>query len=230
MKTGRALRLEQTEPRSIRNGEIVFADESARALLGGRLDELTRPAESGWVRTKQSASRTVYENQIEGQQIYLKHYHRNWPSRRLRGALGASDAMTEMRFSRYLAENGIQTARVLAAACTKEAEWLATEAVRPAESADEWHARNLQRGADGRKAIRKAIINLARVIAKMHSIGVLHCDLHAGNIMIRTDAPDPQCVLMDLHRMRKRPWISRRSRAANLAQLLHDRSEWSSRS
>jgi tRNA A-37 threonylcarbamoyl transferase component Bud32 len=138
--------------------------------------------------------------------------------------------MTEMRFSQYLGGKGVPTVRALAAARTKETEWLITEAVRPAEPAEEWHVRNLQRGVEGRRAIRKAMIDLARALAKMHSVGVLHCDLHAGNIMIRTDTPDPQCVLMDLHRMKKAPWISRRAKAMNLAQLLHDRYEWTTRS
>jgi len=225
------LRLERTEETDVGDGKIVFANQSVRALLEERLDELARPGEFGWNRVKQGASRTVYRNQLDGEEVYLKHYHRHPLLRQLNRALGRSDAMREMHFSRYLTENGIETVCALAALRTGETEWLVTRGVRGGERGDEWHGRNFERpDRDARRAIRSATIDLARTIARMHSVGVMHGDLHAGNIMVRTDGPDPQCVLMDLHRMKRRPWVSRRARAMNLAQLLHDRYEWTTRS
>jgi tRNA A-37 threonylcarbamoyl transferase component Bud32 len=67
------------------------------------------------------------------------------------------------------------------------------------------------------------------MIAQMHNAGVLHGDLHSGNLLIRTDTPTPQPVLMDLHRMTKRPYLSRRAKAKNLALLFHDRFGWTTR-
>jgi len=62
----------------------------------------------------------------------------------------------------------------------------------------------------------------------MHAAGVIHRDLHCGNVLVSPQTP-PRLVLMDLHRMRRRRRLSRRSRAANLAQLLNDRLLWTTR-
>jgi tRNA A-37 threonylcarbamoyl transferase component Bud32 len=61
------------------------------------------------------------------------------------------------------------------------------------------------------------------MIAKMHDAGVLHEDLHCANILLQADGYEVSPVLMDLHRATHRARLSRRARAANLAQLLHDR-------
>ena len=54
----------------------------------------------------------------------------------------------------------------------------------------------------------------------MHAAGILHNDLHCGNILRQSDG---KLILMDLHRMGRCGWIARRAMAKNLSQLLHDR-------
>lgn len=103
-------------------------------------------------------------------------------------------------------------------------------AVAPAEPADQWHEAALHRGdEDALRAVRQATISLARMIGRMHAAGVVHWDLHCGNILVRTGAAAGELVLIDLHRGRRRR-LSRRVKAANLAQLLHDRSDFTTRS
>ena len=63
----------------------------------------------------------------------------------------------------------------------------------------------------------------------MHAAGVFHGDLHCGNILVQTDGDAVRLVLTDLHRARARRRLSRRVRAANLAQLFHDRLEFTKR-
>ena len=216
-------------PQTVSDGEVLFADASAAALLAGRVDELARPTETGWERIKHNASRTVYRKDIDGRVIFLKHYHSRTIVHRIGRLLGFSDAKCEMRFSRYLASHGVETAPALAAVCANGREWLATLGVLPAERAHEWQLERLTRGQEGRREIQKAIAAVAEMIGQMHAVGVIHCDLHAGNLLIRTETSSPTPVLMDLHRMKKRRRVSRRARIANLAQLFHDRFDWTTR-
>jgi tRNA A-37 threonylcarbamoyl transferase component Bud32 len=113
--------------------------------------------------------------------------------------------------------------------CGDGTEWLATRAVAPAQRADIWHERQLARGREGLRLIRQATAAIGRLVGRMHAAGVVHRDLHCGNILVRTDSAEPQLVLMDLHRIRRRRSLSRRARTANLAQLFHDRRDFTSR-
>jgi hypothetical protein len=67
------------------------------------------------------------------------------------------------------------------------------------------------------------------MVARMHEAGVIHRDLHCGNILVRTDNETPRLVLLDLHRASRRLKLSRRTRVANLAQLFHDRYDFTTR-
>jgi len=207
-------------------GKVVFADEAVRAQFVGAVAQLSRPAPQTWRQVKHNASRTVYRGSLGGQEIYLKHFHSRSLAHRVLRRLGSSDAMREMRFSRYLADNGVPTARALAAACNGRTEWLATQAVAPAEPVDAWHERQLRSGPAGRRLIQRAIVRLAKIVGRMHAAGVTHSDLHCGNVLVRTDAgraDHVDLVLMDLHRAHRRRKLSRRARAVDLAMLFHDR-------
>jgi len=217
------------ESLSDRNGKIVFADRAAAMLLSGRLAELLAPDRHGWEKVKGNVSRTVYRGEIGSQPIYLKYFHSRSVIHRLARRLGFYDARCEMEFSRYLNSQGISTVPALASMCDGKIEWLATRAVAPAEPADQWHARQLARGGEGLRAIRKVIVALAEIVGRMHRAGVLHRDLHCGNILVRTDSHPPRLVVTDLHRVSRRRWLSRRARAANLAQLFHDRYDFTTR-
>lgn len=206
--------------------KVVYANKTVEAMLRDRVGELFDPAAAGWERIKHNASRTVYRGVIGGESIYLKHFHSCSLLHRFMRRLGSSDAMREMRFSRHLQENGVPTAEALAATCADGVEWLATRAVEPSIPADAWHARQLSRGPAGMRLIDRAIAELGRMVGRMHAAGVIHRDLHCGNVLVRTDGePDGavRLVLMDLHRASRRWKLSRGARSKNLAQLLHDR-------
>ncbi len=177
---------------------------------------------------KQNPVRTVYFGRWSGREVFLKHYHARSTIRRLRSLLRGSDAEREARFSRYLNSRGVATPEVLGCGSQGGLSWLVTAAV-SAEPADQWHRRQERLGCEGTQAIRQATMALAEMVARMHAAGVIHGDLHCGNILIRTDSGAPQPVLTDLHRVRRCLRLSRRARAANLAQLCFDRSPFTTR-
>lgn len=204
-------------------GRVVFADEGAAALLTPHLDELCAPGPPQWRQVKQNVSRTVYRGCVDGQDIFLKHFHSRSLVHRLSRRLGVFDAAREMRFMRYLASCGVPTAPPLATMCGGGAEWLATVAVSDAIPAGQWHREQLKLGPAGQRQIQRCIIALAEMVGRMHRAGVIHHDLHCGNILVRNGSDGPELVLMDLHRVSRRRRLSRRARAINLAQLMHDR-------
>ncbi|MCK4602576.1 MAG: hypothetical protein KAU28_08930, partial [Phycisphaerae bacterium] len=213
---------------NITSGRAIFAGQAAAALLAGRIAELSHP-NGRWEKVKHNASRTVFRGDVDGIEIYLKHYHSRTLIHRLARLLGFSDAKCEMRFAQYLSSRGIETAPPLASMCSGGFEWFATEAVAPAETADKWHLKQLHRGRDGWRAIQSATIALGRIVGRKHAAGVIHRDLHCGNILVRTDTDPPKLVLTDLHRAYRRRRLSRRAKAANLAQLFHDRYTFTTR-
>ncbi len=206
-----------------------FADADAADLLSKHLQELSAPQPDTWELVKQNASRAVYRGEIDGCHIYVKHFHSRTLPHRIGRLLGRSDAKDEVRFSRFLNDAGVVVPRVLASMHRNGREWIATLAVAPAEPADMWHAQQLDAGPAGQRKIKQATLALAELVGRMHVAGIAHGDLHCGNVLVRTDTDSPQLVLTDLHRTHNRRRLSRRLRAANLAQLLHDRWNFTSR-
>lgn len=213
-----------TDPRAEKRLRVTFADNKAAELLSGELSSLRRPEESGFERVKHNASRTVYRGSIAGEGVYLKHYHGRSFEHRLRRLLAMSIARREMWFSQYLLSRGVSTPRPLAAMVNGKTECYISAEVAPAVSGDRWHLDQLARGDDGHRAVRRATVAMAEMVARMHSAGVIHEDLHCGNVLMCADDDGViQLVLTDLHRMKRRRRLSRRRRAANLALLFHDR-------
>jgi tRNA A-37 threonylcarbamoyl transferase component Bud32 len=222
--------MNQPNPTSpIRSEQVVFADDRARKLLAPHLADLCRPGPH-WRQIKQNASRTVYRGEIDGREIYLKHFHgRTW-IHKLRRKLGRSDALRELKFAVHLNAFDVETPVPLAAVCADGVEWLATLAVPKVCPSEQWLAEQQRKGVAGQGLLNDAIAALGRQIGRMHAAGVIHGDLHCGNILMRCDQTPPQPVIMDLHRMVLRKCLSRRARIKNLAQLFHDRRNSTTRS
>jgi tRNA A-37 threonylcarbamoyl transferase component Bud32 len=202
---------------------VLWADPAARERVG----PLLQTGGGEWERVKRNDSRTVWRSGRGGPGcFYLKHFHSRAPIHRIRRRV-SSDAVRELRHSEYLSAHGVPVPRILAAYRRGDQEWLISEGIEPAEPADRWHDRRLLEGDDA--AIQAATVALAELIGRMHRAGVLHHDLHCGNVLVRGGRGD-DLVLMDLHRMSRRRRLSRHDRAANLAQLFSDRRLWTTRS
>jgi tRNA A-37 threonylcarbamoyl transferase component Bud32 len=210
-------------------GAVRFTDADARQQIEPLL---TDPSGDRWSVVKHNVSRTVYRREASGSTgvLYLKHFHSRSLLHRLQRRIGLSETRCEMRFSSYLSANNVPVPKVLATYNRTGTEWMVSEGIEPSVPADKWHA---DQSVAGNTDIRAATIALAELVGRMHACGVLHRDLHCGNVLVRTVESAGRfdgLVLMDLHRMLRRRRLSRRSRAANLAQLFHDRRLWTTRS
>jgi tRNA A-37 threonylcarbamoyl transferase component Bud32 len=211
--------------------DVIFADDAARRLLNGGIDRLDDPGAAGWEKVKQNASRTVWRGRIDGQGVYVKHFHNHSLFHDLLRRAGHFESRRELRFMRLLSDRQVPTAPPLAARCDRNSEWVATRAVEPVTPGDQWHEQQLRQGPEAMREIRRATRSLGRMIGRMHAAGVLHKDLHCGNVLVTSD-PRGKCrlVLTDLHRVARRRLLSRRAKAINLAQLFHDRHDFTTRS
>ena len=208
---------------------IRYADDAARRRVETVLGDADEHRADVWSLVKQNVSRTVWRRSADrtGGVLYLKHFHNTGPVHRLFRRLGRGGAIREMRFGGYLLSRGLPVPKILAACCRGPSEWLVSEGIEPATQADQWHSEQLANG--NHAAVREATVALAELVGRMHALGVIHRDLHCGNVLVRQGDPG-EVVLMDLHRMCRRRRLRRHARAANLAQLVSDRRLWTTRS
>lgn len=214
---------------STQHGKVAFADAQLAALLKDHLDALCEPAPHGWQEVKRNPSRTVYRGQVGQQEFYLKHFHSQTLWHRIGRRLGIYPARREMQASRYLCAHGVNAMPVVAAMYGRTCQWVLSRAVQPAQPLNHWQAEQRELPAQQRAGVNNIVLELAELIGNMHRCGVVHHDLHAGNIMVQRDGQPGRLVLMDLHRSSRRCCLSRRTKASNLAQLLHDRYETTTR-
>ncbi|MBT3278672.1 MAG: hypothetical protein HN909_05915 [Phycisphaerales bacterium] len=207
--------------------DLQLADESRREFVLAHLAEFDAPTDA-WTLVKRNASRSVYCREIDGVRWYLKHFHGKSLSHKLRRALGRSEALKEFRFSAELRENRISCQFILAARFDpkRRIEWALSQEVPNAEELSDWHAKNANATGEARNSLRKTARALAKLVGKMHAAGIVHNDLHCGNVLRQSDGT---LVLMDLHRMGHTGLLGRRQMASNLAHLLHDREHLSTR-
>jgi len=205
-----------------------MTNESARPADMAELGSLGDPPGGSWQRIKHNPSRSVYRGRVGESTIYYKQFHPRGILGRLAQLTGLSHARKEAYFSRLLSDAGVPTPQLLAGSWKRGRQWLASLAIEPSQNADSWHLEQLSLGPDGMRSIRRATVALARLVARMHRAGVIHGDLHCGNVLVQPDPQEPKLVLLDLHRVKKRRKLSPFDRAGNLAQLYYDRLNYTS--
>src|SRR4051812_29875790 len=182
----------------------------ARAALFGAdglpLDEWLRDGRAQVV--KQGPHRTVYRVRLDGLDVHLKHYPvydlRAW----LRQLVRPSKARTEYEIAERLAARGVPTVVPLAVGervTTLGAgeSWLVTETLAGTEPLSTFVERLPQMDARRQTALRQRLaVALGRFTARLHNAGVLHHDLHAGNLLARWTDDEPELFLIDLHYVR----------------------------
>ena len=187
------------------------------------IPNLDRPESAGAERIKRTTTRSVYRLELDGRAVFIKRHRAGSLGNRFKYLLLPSRASAEWRASRALAERGIPAARAVAFGERRVAGVLTDAVLISAEVenahplgqviADELGAVATGEAFRGKRALLRRVAHLVRAT---HDRGALHRDLHGGNILVSGD----ELLLIDLHRVSVGVTVSRRRRAANVAQLL----------
>ncbi len=175
---------------------------------------------------KKGPHRVVYRVELPEVTFYIKHNlvpdARTW----LRRLIRPGKAILEYQRSLAVAGRGIPTAEPLAVGDSGRfgngQSFLITRELPETIQLDAFLTDMLPAFEPHRhQRVRKALaIALGRFIALLHNRGVLHNDLHCGNILIRLDDADwPHLYLIDLHAVNLRSALDWRRSRANLVMF-----------
>jgi tRNA A-37 threonylcarbamoyl transferase component Bud32 len=194
---------------------------------GFRLQEWRETGQA--VAVKHSPHRTVYRVNLPGLTFYLKHNRvidfRTW----VRQLVRPSKAAMEFERAVAVADCGIPTAMPLGMGERIDGwgpgdNFFITRCLEDTEPLSTFIEQTLVVLETRRQVLvrQRLARELAGFIAQIHEAGVLHNDLHAGNILVRLEAEDrPRLFLIDLHGVkigRSLGWTASR---ANLVVLSH---------
>ncbi len=157
---------------------------------------------------KKSPHCDVYRVVLPGLDFYLKHYHPSDARSRARALLRTSKARAEADRIRQVAARDVPTLEVLACGDGPEGSFLLTRTVPGARTLTEFLETELPSFDSARKTrVRQRLATaLGRLLARMHEAGVVHADLHPGNLLLRLGPNDePELYLIDLYAVRLGP-------------------------
>lgn len=162
---------------------------------------------------KRAAHRAVYHLRSSSFDVYVKHYCTVGPRSFVRELLRPVKARREYELAAELTRRGIATPRPLAWGVEgrgPSASWLMTETI-DAESLLAVLERPLA------PALRQRLATaLGAFLARLHAAGVVHRDLHPGNILAACADGEPRLWLIDLHAVALGPTCAWAARRANL--------------
>src|SRR5262249_8167394 len=146
-----------------------------------------------------------YRVALPGLCVYVKHFRladtRAW----LRELVRPSKARMEYERARAVAARGVPTITPLALGERSRGpgdSFLITLGWEGTEPLSAFVEKPLVRLGPARRArVRQRLaLELARLVARMHDTGIVHNDLHTGNLLVRLDPDDqPRLSLIDLH-------------------------------
>lgn len=197
-------------------------------LLGAaglRLDEWLASGQARVV--KHGPHRTVYRVTLPGLDVHVKRNRlmntRAW----LRELLRPAKARIEFDLALAVAARGVPTVEPLAVGRVVSKHgpgesYLVTRSIEGTEQLDRFLMTTLPGFAGSRQArVRQRVAAaLGAFVARMHDAGLLHHDLHPGNLLVRLGAHDqPELFLVDLHAVRLRAPLDWPASRANLVIL-----------
>jgi tRNA A-37 threonylcarbamoyl transferase component Bud32 len=211
-----------SQKRGLRGLRWTISEGTAQQLPSSLLDNpedflLTNPPQR---LLKESLVRTV--SIISGPQgeLFLKQYKTRGARERLKYFFIPSKAQKEWVMAHFALSKGILTPPPLAMA-ERRTRWLlkdaflVTQAISPSSPL-------IELIAEGRH--EDLLFRAARLIRGAHEVGLLHQDLHAGNILVKRD--EEELYVIDLHRARRLKSIPEQRRLWNLAQFFYSLKKW----
>ena len=174
---------------------------------------------------KSGVHRSVYQISLPGFDIHLKHNRISGPRAFIRECFRATKAKNEFLIALNLLSLGIPTIAPLAfgtSAGFLPDSFLITHTLENAIPLNDYweslHCQSWEESWDHRHQLTKA---LATFLAAMHRKGIVHTDLHPGNLMVEINKQKPSRIIMlDLHPVKIHstavPW---EMRLENLAML-----------
>ena len=189
---------------------VTVVDAASRATLETIAPITGATVGSTWLPVDTDSSPAVYTCQAGGETFRLSQFQ----------TTGRGDVDRALQFSNALAERGIAAEEVLAVRSDAEMEWVISREV-AATPLLEWMLTQRSRGKEGLREIRKMTRRVGRLLAKMHNAGLFHENLQSESLRVRTDGKTPQCIVMNLHQMRRIRWPRRQVRVRYLARSLH---------
>jgi tRNA A-37 threonylcarbamoyl transferase component Bud32 len=164
----------------------------------------------------------IYHVVLPGLDVHVKHYRPGDAKSRVRAVVWVSKARAEAERTRAVAARGVPAPQLLAVGQSAEGSYLVTRTVAGARPLTAFLEEELPRFAPVRQArVRQALAAaLGRFLARMHAGGVLHADLHPGNLLLRLTPDDqPELYLIDLYAVRLGPPLDWRPSRDNLVVL-----------
>lgn len=204
------------------------APECRDVLLNAGGLRLAEWLDAGQARVvKHGPHRTVYRVCLPGLDFHLKHYRladrRAW----LRQLVRPSKARMEFTRALAVAERDVPTVTPLAlgeyqAGTGPGESFLITRSLAGTEPLSTFLEATLSTWTPARQARfrQRLAAALARLVARLHDVGIRHDDLHAANLLLRLEPGDePRLFLIDLHDVRLGPPLCWRARRENLVLL-----------
>jgi hypothetical protein len=163
---------------------------------------------------KQGQHRVVYRVILPELDFHLKYYPLNNARAFLRQVVRPSKARSEYERTLTVAQRGVPTLEPLAyGECGRavQASYLISRTLPDVCSLDTFLETGLlSLPMTQQRAVRHSLaVLLGQFVARMHHAGIVHHDLHPGNLLFRLD-PDgtPQVFLIDLHAIQLRSTLN----------------------
>ena len=193
----------------LRFGDVCWRVRSdvAQLLFDASGLRLASWLHSGQARVvKQGPHRTVYHVQLDGRSIYIKHFRVADTRAMLSQWAQSSKGRREWDRAERAAARAIPTVVPIALGEQRRAgfvfeNYLVTEGIEHVEPLDRFVQQTFPKLSAERQArIRGPLTDgLAELVARLHEAGVLHPDLHSGNVLIRLhDSNAIELFLIDL--------------------------------
>jgi hypothetical protein len=176
---------------------------------------------------KQAPHRTVYQVSLPGLRFFLKQNRPDGPRARLREWLRRGKAQAEYDRALAVAARQVPTFTPLAAGepCQGDGHYdsfLLTRALENTQPLNTFLEKVLPSlPPDRRTGLRQVLAReVGRLLADMHDAGLVHHDLHTGNMLVDlTDEARPRLYLIDLHAVRLGRRLGWRASRDNLVIL-----------